>query len=922
MSLSSLYVAACGEAWVRELGRVLVAFLWQGAVIGGLAALLVRLLRREAASLRYLVLCGALLACILCPLAGWRGASSGAVRLQPLPVAVVVEEGRPFPPSVSSPVPHAAAASSPSVSEERAAVGVGPFGEGSAMAAGKGSGAFFAIAALGWLGGVAALSFFLAGGWFRLWLIRHRALPVADRGWQERLDRLAGTMGIARTVALLESAWVEVPMVAGWLRPTLIVPVSFFSGLTPAQVEAIFAHELGHVRRHDYLVNLFQVVVETLFFYHPAVWWIGRRLREEREHCCDDIALEVVGDRAAYARALAALEMGRGGAEVWAMAADGGSLLGRLGRLTGGSAPSPVETARRRWLTSAFVLLVACGVGGLAVAAKARRDREADAALFTAIQTEGKWNHVDFKKLLDRHHDRIDRARDGEGRTLLQLAAEKGWWNDVYVLLVSGADMEVKDAKGRTALWNALSRVFSEEPPATGRAAQREALTHDSYGHQLIRDLLLLRGADVNGRDASGETLLGAMVRNGDVESARLLLRRGAELDPKGMRPDAGPFALAERLGKPEMVALVEAVRLERASKAAPAQAPADAAVQEELGDAAWRNDLPALDAALAKGGDPNGLDKNGQTPLLRAISHQREHALVVLLLAGADPSKPNAQGTMPVPRTFTWFGMTADYMRMALIVGGADLGRPTKDGQTLMQEAARKSSEMGIQQMAFAGVDPRKGPPDATPMRIASEAGFDAVVELLQHNGVTEAPFDNPDPKWQMKQAIKRGDVGKIYDLIHAGFPVDGEVTDGGDNGVILAIGSFRFDSARFLVRQGADVNFQNPKTGRTALHASTMWLAGENEDFREQMLQAGADPNRPDHKGFTPFMAACTYGDVNPKITQMLAHGADINRADSEGHTALYFARKAGQPDAAQYLLARGAVESGTPYVPPATP
>ena len=115
-------------------------------------------------------------------------------------------------------------------------------------------------------------------------------------------------MGVRRAVALLESARVEVPMVVGWLRPAILVPVAALSGLTALELEAILAHELAHIRRHDYLVNLLQCVVEALMFYHPATWWISRVIRREREHCCDDMAVAACRDRLVYARALAAME--------------------------------------------------------------------------------------------------------------------------------------------------------------------------------------------------------------------------------------------------------------------------------------------------------------------------------------------------------------------------------------------------------------------------------------------------------------------------------------------------------------------------------------------------------------------------------------------------------------------------------------
>ena len=119
----------------------------------------------------------------------------------------------------------------------------------------------------------------------------------------------------------------------GWLRPVVLMPASALIGLGADQIEALLAHELAHIRRNDYLVNLFQTAAETLFFFHPAIWWLNGRIREERENCCDDLAVEVCGNRRAYARALTDLEQLRGTAPRFAMAAGGGSLLRRVERL-------------------------------------------------------------------------------------------------------------------------------------------------------------------------------------------------------------------------------------------------------------------------------------------------------------------------------------------------------------------------------------------------------------------------------------------------------------------------------------------------------------------------------------------------------------------------------------------------------------
>src|SRR5262249_14459722 len=138
---------------------------------------------------------------------------------------------------------------------------------------------------------------------------------------------------VSRRVRLLPTNRVDSPSVIGWLRPVILAPVGMLSGLAPQQVEALLAHELAHVRRHDYLVSVLQGIAESLLFYHPAVWWISNQIRTEREHCCDDLAVEASGDVLVYARALAALEAMRPAHVKALLSASDGSLLGRIQRL-------------------------------------------------------------------------------------------------------------------------------------------------------------------------------------------------------------------------------------------------------------------------------------------------------------------------------------------------------------------------------------------------------------------------------------------------------------------------------------------------------------------------------------------------------------------------------------------------------------
>jgi GWxTD domain-containing protein len=184
-----------------------------------------------------------------------------------------------------------------------------------------------------WIAGV--LFFQLRGlaSWMAARRLRRRGVCAANTSCQALLLRLSARLRVSRPVTLLESCLAEVPVVIGYVRPVILMPVGLLAGLPAGQIESILLHELAHIRRHDYLVNLLQIVVESLVFYHPAVWWISGVMRAERENCCDDLVVATQGDAFAYAAALTALEQNRGSVREAVLAATGGSLVKRVRRL-------------------------------------------------------------------------------------------------------------------------------------------------------------------------------------------------------------------------------------------------------------------------------------------------------------------------------------------------------------------------------------------------------------------------------------------------------------------------------------------------------------------------------------------------------------------------------------------------------------
>jgi len=280
---------------VDALGWALIHFLWQGALIALALAAVLGCLRDATSQARYLASCAALLVMALCVPATLLWLQGGeAVALPPGIRGMVLDGNLP---------------------DESG------FG-------------WQRWVVLAWAAGAAALLFRTAMGW---WVARRGSRNGIH--WDYPLSRLMERMGMVGSIDLMVSRFVEAPQVFGWLKPVILIPAAVVARLSPAEMEAVLAHELAHIIRRDYLVNLIQTVVESLLFYHPAVWWVSHRIRQEREHCCDDIAVEVCGDRAEYSRALLKLEEMR---PAFAMAATAGGLKMRIMRLMGRETDGPV----------------------------------------------------------------------------------------------------------------------------------------------------------------------------------------------------------------------------------------------------------------------------------------------------------------------------------------------------------------------------------------------------------------------------------------------------------------------------------------------------------------------------------------------------------------------------------------------------
>jgi beta-lactamase regulating signal transducer with metallopeptidase domain len=211
----------------------------------------------------------------------------------------------------------------------------------------------------GWGIGVGLLATRSIVGWARLGRLVRRATAL-DTTWQRRFESLKQRVDVGGRVRILATASLAAPIVAGCWRPAVLLPLSVFTGLSASHLEALILHELVHIKRGDLWIHRLQLILETLFFYHPATWWISRALHAEREFRCDATVVALTGDRLGYARALTGLESLRGALPYPALASTGGFLMSRIRSIVN---PTPSSTR-----SPLFTTVCSLGAIGLVVA--------------------------------------------------------------------------------------------------------------------------------------------------------------------------------------------------------------------------------------------------------------------------------------------------------------------------------------------------------------------------------------------------------------------------------------------------------------------------------------------------------------------------------------------------------------------------
>jgi beta-lactamase regulating signal transducer with metallopeptidase domain len=536
---------------VQALGWTLLHFVWQGAALAALFALASWTLRHATPQARYALAAATLFGMLALPLATF---------------GLLVRPGSISPWTVSAAGVEVACPTGVCAEVYAIAVPAAPAPESLRRQLDE-----LLPALVGaWGLGVLLLSLRTLGGWALVQRLKRNGLSPVPESLEATFARLRESLAISAPVRLYRSALVQVPTALGWLRPVILVPTGALLGLTSEQLELVLAHELAHIRRRDYLVNLMQTAVETFLFYHPAVWWVSGRMRVERELCCDDLAVAACGNPVGYARALADLQGLGARVPVLSMAMTGGSLFDRIARLV--APPGRVSRTSRGLATvlsaGALALAVVLGSSVLGVprpgadVARAEPAQESPAA--PAVPNRGNTpngsqsNGFPLERILELAHagvtpeyidelealgyndlsaDQLTALRQ-QGvdadyvRSLTELGYEKLTPEQLVSLRAQGVDAEDVEALKKAGLEHlSLSDLLSLRAQGVDADFVAE-LEKAGYKDLSVGKLVALRAQGVDGEYAAELKKLGYA----DLSMSKLIALRSQGIDPDYVR--------------------------------------------------------------------------------------------------------------------------------------------------------------------------------------------------------------------------------------------------------------------------------------------------------------------------------------------------------------------------------------------------
>jgi ankyrin repeat protein/beta-lactamase regulating signal transducer with metallopeptidase domain len=928
------------DAYLNEVVRYLFAQSWQITVLTAAVAVVTFALRYRSAHIRYLLWLLVLAKCLVPPL----HAVPLRVLPQTMPEAIsslwsppaedwehplLSEEAPLGPPSSPQPAPAPpAAAPAHRVQRPSASHWLG-------IAWVVGAGAYLLLNLLRALRGHC---------WIRN---NRRPLPAQVQAETENLLQAYDTR---RTPPLWMIEGVGQPFVWGLVRGSIYVPPGFLTVESQEHRRDILAHELGHVLRYDAAVNTLQVIAQGLFWFHPLVWWANKKIRQEREKVCDEMAVARLGSRPReYSTAIiSTLIQAQESTRRVPSLAVAGPVKNLEERIKTMLTPGRKFYQRPSLMTASIVFLAALVTVPTALVLTARAQTEPPKAKTNSPQTlhqaAAAGDVEQVQKLLaqgaDVHakdengrtplHSAARQARkdvvevllarganvnevDGSGQTPLHLAANFGWKPVPELLLAHGAQIDARDKAGNTPLHAAADQVNVEKDllefliakgadvKARNEAGQTPLHRVSMIGRldrhlERTAEVLLALGAEIDAKDPSGRTPLHFAVGTGHRELVDLLVAKGADVKTRA----ADGMNLLHQAVRSGQIAMVERI-LSMGIDIDSARSDGRTALHLALATNKFEYNSSIVEALIARGADVKARDVRGNTPAQIAVVYNKKNAVRLLLDKGAEVS------------TIQIAAYLGDLDAVKAFLGrGGDVNAP--DGDLLLSplQAAAQGGHKDvaaflIDQGASVNAEQERG---MTALHFAMWGGSKEVVELLIANGA------KVDAKAQgagtpLRGAVRMGAKDIVSLLIDHGADVNAEVEIGTQRlrPLDYAVYDGHKDVARLLIDKGADTSRPDVLLFRACTHV--------DKDLAELVIRKGANVNS-QAWGYAPALEAVWSGytkatkpaDV-PRLLGVLEvlldHGADPDAKDRYDWSLLHYA--CGNVDLTKLLLDRGA-------------
>lgn len=775
-----------------------------------------------------------------------------------------------------------------------------------------------------WLLGVMVLFLRLLGQLAYVQRLKVYGVAHFPAGWQDKLRELEQQLDLRRVVQYFLSYRVDSPMAFGWLRPVVLFPAGLFKTLEDTQIYAILAHELAHVKRNDFLANLLQRLLLTLFFYHPGLWWMSARIEEEREHSCDDLAVRMTKQPIGYAKTLLHLtetQMNKSSVAMGYQGANPSNRKSFKARITRLLSNSLTKASFSEGITTASILGLTLVIAVIASAYSphtsnwVKVDTNARESKHTSTESLDKDPQSDHSTTVADQKNQSTSSTDPEFELFME-AINDGNLKLVKHFLEKGADVNGLDDNGFTPLMMAAS----EDQPE-------------------IAQLLIDKGAKVNFVNSQGWTALTEAADEGALATAKVLLNAGADAHLK-IKNDASPIRMAASEGHAQILQLLidKGAKLSTITEGQP---PLHAAAEEgqlevvkmllgmnadlsqvdehgrtALMYAAEEGQLSVVQLLVEKGAKVNQQDKEGRTALAYAAAERQTEVVRFLLEKGADLSLRDKNGHSALDHAAEENAGEV----VKLFLGTKEGAKQVRENVSILLNASEEGALPVVRQLKEAGANINAaGENGATPLMAASEEGQEQVVQYLLSAGV-EVNAKNKQGWTALAFAARENQPETIRLLLAKKADLEARCTYrsmssyGNTNNpttivlyegatpLMVAIEENAVESIKVLLENGANVNATISKS-KLVIPASYDWKKANTINPNDP--NSGLQPEY-NTQGWTPLMEAAENGHETI-VKLLLSAGAPADAKTSTGITAVSIAQKAGNTAIVQLLQKR---------------